>query len=71
MAICTSSQRGGVTSDHGLTPASSQRGEAPTDTSRKQCVLQDIAGPFIVVLVDCAKSEKQVDMAFPPWEHGR
>ena len=28
MAICTSSQRGGVRGDHGLTPASSQRGEA-------------------------------------------
>ena len=28
MAICTSSQRGGVRGDHGLTPASSQRGDA-------------------------------------------
>ena len=28
MAICTSPQRGGVSGDHGLTPASSQRGEA-------------------------------------------
>ena len=28
MAICTSSQRGEARGDHGLTPASSQRGEA-------------------------------------------
>ena len=28
MTICTSSQRGGARGDHGLTPASSQRGEA-------------------------------------------
>ena len=51
MAICTSSQRGGAKGDHGLTTASSQRGEAMSTFS------SSLAWPLALPFLDSGKGE--------------
>ena len=51
MVICTSSQRGGARGDHGLTPASSQRGEAMSTFSSL------LAWPLALPFLDSGKGE--------------
>ena len=51
MAICISSQRGGVRGDHGLTPASSQRGEAMSTFSFL------LAWPLALPFLDSGRGE--------------